>query len=77
MNESLTNEELDNLGLWHGRGARLRERAVSEIRKMRKVLEKIRDEGCNGPGAYDAVPCKGYVKKKDWRGPCLASAALN
>lgn len=44
MNKPLTNEELDNLGLWHGRGARLRERAIAEIRDLLTKNAKLTTE---------------------------------
>lgn len=40
----LTEQELDQLGLWHGRGANLRERAAAEIRELREGLEKSDDD---------------------------------
>lgn len=47
-----------------------------ENSRLRKTIRKISKHGCSGPGAYDALPCEGYIPEKDWCGSCLANAAL-
>ena len=53
------------------------EKLQAENAKLRKVLEKVRREGCNGPGSYDTISCRGDIKKKDWCCSCLADAVLH
>lgn len=54
-----------------------KEEAVSKIKELHKILKQIAKHGCTGPGAYDALPCKGYVDKRNWCGACLAKEAIN
>ncbi len=59
----LTEQELDQLSLWHGRGASLRERAVAEIRERRADEAKLSKPRC--------TVCRDYFSQDGRCGTCV------